>query len=1330
MQLFGFVLLVEVAIANPIPPVISSTTKKILSRFPSWMKLFEDSIEDATPDVQMPQTVAGKFLNALVSDSAENFEKQVNIYQLDRGISTADINQADWIYTCFDVPASISRVVGDGVVLSRVDSIVDLYDSLIDDYCYYYSGLDRNIITKKLFKTLIADSITYDQVPTLKWNWFDEYGARVGIKRLYLETNANFKNRILDVYKNPPGTTTEAIKKTLRRELDLWTAFGTTPDSNYVGATPEILEIEDIENSTPYFDFDGNPTDEFKRFVKELNEKYPVNLGYVKWGQGFWDYAGEKQTGVGRITASYEESTPLGDYYQPGVADADDAKIIIREPFENEIEINSRFKAIGSRFNGIEDYYSPIKVGYQYYGSYYQDYYDNESATLNLRYMLDLPVHGSYATPTVFYSDVIVYPKNKYSPTNQASPEFNVVNIFDQDGYAYKEYVFRDLLTNSLYLDTSATPDNNRVNYYYSTKAHATPQSGSSNFRLEFYGSTPFTETVNQSINLSTPNFNNGGANLKVLSKIYNVKRARFITDPKLSSEFLMNSINDTTSIDDYVLDQQVIHNSLVFPPGATPEYVYIENVEPTGYEISDSIYLSPEYSGYGGLSQSNLIDYLIPSSPNIIAQYVNANFATPDQHFGYIDTDSGTVNYYFVELKYPYDSTPDSIVFTTGLSSTPVYPFKIDQWEYFEEFSTPMIEGTINKNGVIRSDPNNWDETFTKNSNIVGRYSLTYDTFNLDKDNDYIEKIEVVNDTDGVELYVSDQYVTVDYEESPLDWLSNTITEFDGGILSGVQVSAKYNGIYSSYINTGWYSQHEEDYYIYSTPISETFATPGFDLLLSDVIRQGAPIIINRLHASPTELMQVAFYDEASPTSISITNNEVIKANKSNNLYFGFEDIYNVNVYDSVTGYQVLSEAQSTSNYVEVFSQATPVVFGREYLTDYKVKNSYTVDNDYYDSNDHKYKTKIEFDSTPESFYSYEIIYEGSAFGHSTPISLEIDPMKIWDDEGFVYLSHSDYNFSSFEIKLSPNYISDNSSEIMFLNVISLDQNGNVKPYQTFSISGSLTTTNQAYYTTDINGFASARIYYSGPIPAVDSIGTIQISGIQNGSPNAHINSQTEGYQKQITFDITTIYNNSVDLRAISDNLVITADGVSENYIYGYVSEGATPAPDKVVYWRKGRTVYDTFESTPYYDYVTTDTSGKFTIGPFTTNNGIEPGIWFVSVETENAATVNYSPTTIAGDIVYWYEKYDNLNYYYENSLLYTSDVLYGQSEDLYSTPIFTVNYNDGEYSTPYSSTPNWLPPKWYPLNRHTQYLMGLLGSTPYYVNSYSQLMNEYEED
>jgi hypothetical protein len=63
-------------------------------------------------------------------------------------------------------------------------------------------------------------------------------------------------------------------------------------------------------------------------------------------------------------------------------------------------------------------------------------------------------------------------------------------------------------------------------------------------------------------------------------------------------------------------------------------------------------------------------------------------------------------------------------------------------------------------------------------------------------------------------------------------------------------------------------------------------------------------------------------------------------------------------------------------------------------------------------------------------------------------------------------------------------------------------------------------------------------------------------------------------------------------------------------------------------------------------------------------------------------------------------------------------------------STPNFTVNYYNGENASPYGATPNWLPPKWYPLDRYTQYQIGLLGSTPYQVDSYENLMNDYEEE
>ena len=93
-------------------------------------------------------------------------------------------------------------------------------------------------------------------------------------------------------------------------------------------------------------------------------------------------------------------------------------------------------------------------------------------------------------------------------------------------------------------------------------------------------------------------------------------------------------------------------------------------------------------------------------------------------------------------------------------------------------------------------------------------------------------------------------------------------------------------------------------------------------------------------------------------------------------------------------------------------------------------------------------------------------------------------------------------------------------------------------------------------------------------------------------------------------------------------------------------------------------------------------------------------------------------------------YEKYDNLSYNFKDAILYNPNVLYEEVEDMYSTPSFTTNYHDGSYASTYVATPNWMPPKWYPMSRKTQHDIGLLGSTPYYVADYYELMNEYEED
>ena len=1295
--------------------------------------MFEDSIEGATPETQQPTTTAGKFINALVADIPEKFETQVNIFELDRFVSTSDENQLSWVYSTTDVPASLISITGDNVPLARVDSISDLYESNEADYCYYYNAIDRTVITTRLFKYLEVDSLIYEQTPTLKWNWFDEFGARVGLSRLYLESNSNFRKRILDVYKNVPGVSLESTKLTLRRELDIWRAYGATPDSSYLGATPELLEISDIESSTPYFENSGKPTKKFKDFVRSINEKYPTNWGYAQWDNAYWDYAGQRQEGVGRVPAVYDDATPLGSYYQPGIGDFEDAKVMIREPFENYVTFNESFEAKGSRL-GSRDSYDPITISYEYYGSYYQDSYINDAATVNFDLMLKMAPHAQYATPTYFYTTITANPKNLYGPQNSASPEYNLISIFDQDGYSYEDYTFYNYANSQEYVNTSSTPSSNRINFYYATEMSATPKSGSNDFGIKFVGAAPITSSVGSSISLATPQFSVGSTNIQAVSSLYNKGRSSYFTEPKMTSSFVLNSNNDSYAPNVYELNKDLIHSTIIFPPGATPEYIHIDNIKPTGYNDYDfDSYSTVEYDGYGGvvIHPRSQLSYLVPSSPNIYAQYVDANFATPQMHAHYVNTDSSTVNYYFVSLKYPYGSTPDSIIFSTQNESNH-YPLSVDEWFEFTASSTPMIEGTVGPKGVVRSNADNKDETYTRNSSVVGKYNLSYDTFGLDPEEYYIEKIEPTNNNKGVNLSVDNKYVYV-YDETNIN-IDNFTIENPDGTLGEIEVMAEYNGIFNSFIHTGWYNVGEESHYIYANPVTESHTTPGFSVVLNDAIRQGAPLIVECDGATPFTPIQVAFYNEATPYYPSLQNQEILYANHSNYLFAGYNDIYNVEVIDSVTGYTILSDGEFETNQIEAFSSSTPAVYGRGYTVNYNVHNSFIVDNDYYDEENDKYVTQLQFDSTPNFEYIYNITYEGAVVSNATPISVIVDPLQLWDQEGFVYLSHEDYAFGTALIDLDPSYVVGDGLDYMVLKINSLDINGNSKPYQSFTVTSNYGIPENENVTTDINGFASVRVRYDAVNhTSFDPVsGWILVEGADPGNPSdhAHPNSESYGFYQQVDFEILRNYTSSKQLKATVAMPVINADGLSENYIVGLISEDSTPKSNSVIYWRKNRTLHDLFESTEYSDYVVSDENGRFFIGPIVSESKENPGMWITSVESEHSSEFNSTPTTISGDIVFWQEKYDNIDYLGDNTVIVNDSILYFSGTEMIATPNFTVDYHDAADATPYLVEPNWIPPKWYPINRYQQYIMGLLGSTPNKVDSYVDLMKEYEED
>jgi hypothetical protein len=466
----GLVFYLEVAIHDIVPENTSKTAREILERFPSWTKVYEDSSYGATPALDIPQSIGGKMINALSGMHLDDLEKKIDLSSINSFITSADEGMTAWVYASYGIPANTIKVQGDSVELARVSSFSDLVNLRSTDYAYYIDNVNGQLVTNRLFDILKIDGIQVRQEPINVYNSFDEFGARVGVPRLYLESNSNYKKRILDASQNISGVTKRALQLALRRELDIWRAYGATPDSNYVGATPEILEIEDIQSSTAYFSKYGHPLSSFKDLIEDINIKYPSNIGYVNWGEGVWDYGGVIGQGLSRVPAIYDGlidiSTP---YYKPGIGDFDDAKLSFDYDDSATINFNGSVRIQGVQTSGFRDLYVPITVPYNVSVGYTKDVIESGTPSAAFTYEITVDEYGPSGTTTYFYSNLSteLYPElthsNIYPNGSSASPEFSVFEVFDHDGYTVEGIPFRNKSDNSLYVAYGSTPEFNRI---------------------------------------------------------------------------------------------------------------------------------------------------------------------------------------------------------------------------------------------------------------------------------------------------------------------------------------------------------------------------------------------------------------------------------------------------------------------------------------------------------------------------------------------------------------------------------------------------------------------------------------------------------------------------------------------------------------------------------------------------------------------------------------------------------------------------------------------------------------------------------------------------
>jgi hypothetical protein len=494
---------------------------------------------------------------------------------------------------------------------------------------------------------------------------------------------------------------------------------------------------------------------------------------------------------------------------------------------------------------------------------------------------------------------------------------------------------------------------------------------------------------------------------------------------------------------------------------------------------------------------------------------------------------------------------------------------------------------------------------------------------------------------------------------------------------------------------------------------------------------------------ATPEIYTEVGFADESSPRHFGFYNTEVLQPRFDNSFYLGYKNVYDLSITDGYTGEVLLSNLSTDDSFIRLNKSTYEFKKNRDYYIKYKVVNSYYIDNILSDSS---YYSKIVFDATPNATMNYEIIYESSIYENSTPLDLNFGQTSSLLDKGYVIASNATYDFDRIKVVVSPGYILDDGNDYITISIISLDTEGNPKPYQSFtlySLYHSLTF-DSPIITTDDEGFASVNAVYDyGYITHKDKA-MIAINGaVYPSNPFAHPDSDNAGFGQG---EWISVYSSKVEdaaLLASANPSIINADGVSSTAVSGILTANNAPSKNSVVYWRKSRYLYSTLNDISYSTstlkpdknsisgIVYTDDNGKFEIGPIPSQERATPGYWFMAVDSELSSTPSLTPNTSVGDVLFWYESYDNVDINYVPGLKIPDIINYdiNKSLNIYSTPTFRISYYNENIVDNTGSTPRWTPPQWLPIPRYDQYQAGYFGATPYVISDYSNLIKDYED-
>ena len=200
--------------------------------------------------------------------------------------------------------------------LVKGNNIIEVVSSQVNSL----SGVVSEIVSTSIY--LIVSTPTVYNV----WNCFDEFGLILGLPRIPGEKNKEYKDRLLDVYKNPSNSTYEGMKRGISRELGL--------DYNSI-SVERLSDLLNPDYAGNLLNSDGNALGTpLEKYADEVYDHNPMFWGNVISDESYWDGVDQTTSGYTYLPHIWDPSASgiYPKWQTGGIGDQDD--LWVKDPIK------------------------------------------------------------------------------------------------------------------------------------------------------------------------------------------------------------------------------------------------------------------------------------------------------------------------------------------------------------------------------------------------------------------------------------------------------------------------------------------------------------------------------------------------------------------------------------------------------------------------------------------------------------------------------------------------------------------------------------------------------------------------------------------------------------------------------------------------------------------------------------------------------------------------------------------------------------------------------------------------------------------------------------